>query len=214
MITSLSWIPRGAARSRPVRYELSQEEYIRVKQLASQEENELNDEEEYTSNAVIAEEMNDEDVDTSDLPAELRMDEYDNDDYDMNEGSDDDQGFEVMPEGNAAIALDTDSEDEDAEDDEIRPTDTLMAVAITEDEYSHMEIHLLTDDGNLYVHHDITLPEFPLCVSWLDCPPHQNNGGQSTVGNYIAVGTFDPAIEIWNLDVLDPLEPTATLGNT
>lgn len=28
----------------------------------------------------------------------------------------------------------------------------------------------------------------------------------------MAVGTFSPAIEIWNLDVLDPLEPTATLG--
>ncbi|CAM9921529.1 unnamed protein product, partial [Laminaria digitata] len=30
--------------------------------------------------------------------------------------------------------------------------------------------------------------------------------------SYCAVGTFEPAIEIWNLDVLDPLEPTATLG--
>lgn len=30
--------------------------------------------------------------------------------------------------------------------------------------------------------------------------------------SYCAVGTFEPGIEIWNLDVLDPLEPTATLG--
>lgn len=30
--------------------------------------------------------------------------------------------------------------------------------------------------------------------------------------SYCAIGTFEPAIEIWNLDVLDPLEPTATLG--
>ena len=26
------------------------------------------------------------------------------------------------------------------------------------------------------------------------------------------MGTFDPAIEIWNLDVMDPLEPSAVLG--
>ena len=32
------------------------------------------------------------------------------------------------------------------------------------------------------------------------------------VGNYMAVGSFNPAIEIWNLDVLDPLEPSAILG--
>jgi periodic tryptophan protein 1 len=46
----------------------------------------------------------------------------------------------------------------------------------------------------------------------MDCPPFQQDGGQNTIGSYIAVGTFNPAIEIWNLDVLDPLEPTAILG--
>ena len=46
----------------------------------------------------------------------------------------------------------------------------------------------------------------------MDCPPFQADGGQLAVGNYVAVGSFDPAIEIWNLDVLDPLEPTAVLG--
>jgi len=47
----------------------------------------------------------------------------------------------------------------------------------------------------------------------LDCPPFVNSdGSQTSVGSYVAVGTFSPAIEIWNLDVLDPLEPTAVLG--
>lgn len=27
------------------------------------------------------------------------------------------------------------------------------------------------DDGNLYVHHDVMLPAFPLAVAWLDCDP-------------------------------------------
>ena len=35
---------------------------------------------------------------------------------------------------------------------------------------------------------------------------------QNNLGSFVAVGTFQPAIEIWNLDVLDPIEPTAVLG--
>jgi len=31
-------------------------------------------------------------------------------------------------------------------------------------------------------------------------------------GNYAIVGTFLPEIEIWNLDVLNVIEPTFTLG--
>ncbi len=31
-------------------------------------------------------------------------------------------------------------------------------------------------------------------------------------GNYVAVGTFDTSIEVWDLDVLDGLYPTAILG--
>ncbi len=82
--------------------------------------------------------------------------------------------------------------------------------------FSHLEVQLLSDDGNLFVHHDITLPDFPLCLAWLDCPPFRVGEGltQQEIGNYVAVGTFSPAIEIWNLDVLDPLEPTAVLGGT
>jgi hypothetical protein len=31
-------------------------------------------------------------------------------------------------------------------------------------------------------------------------------------GSFVAIGTFDPAIEIWDLDVVDALQPTAVLG--
>ena len=121
-----------------------------------------------------------------------------------------------MEQGDIAYAdncKDEEWDEEDQEDNEVKPNDCLLVVAMTEDEFSHLEVQLFSDEGNLFVHHDITLPDFPLSLAWMDCPPFQtSDGSQSTVGNYIAVGTFSPAIEIWNLDVLDPLEPTAILG--
>lgn len=224
MITSVAWIPRGVARSRPVRFEISPEEYQRIKVLAQEEQEQssrsLENEVEQTYIAEDhlydneIEDNYDQEVDVSDLPPELKMDKYDDEEEENDfEEPNDEDAYGMIQEGDGAFAFDEDSDDEDAEDDEVRPTDTLLAVAMTEDEYSHLEIQLFTNDGTLYVHHDITLPEFPLCLAWLDCPPFQaDGGGQSTVGNFMAVGTFNPAIEIWNLDILDPLEPTATLG--
>lgn len=83
--------------------------------------------------------------------------------------------------------MDDVSEDEDAEDEEIRPSDVLIAVAMSEDEYSHLEVQLLTEDGDLYIHHDIALPDFPLSLAWLDCPPYLTEGQQQSTGNYIGI---------------------------
>lgn len=60
--------------------------------------------------------------------------------------------------------------------------------------------------GNLYVHHDIPLPAFPLCLA------HGQITSRGRTGNFCAVGTFHPGIEIWNLDVLNALEPSCVLG--
>ena len=60
--------------------------------------------------------------------------------------------------------------------------------------------------GNLFVHHDIPLPAFPLCLA------HGDIGPTGSSGNFCAVGTFEPGIEIWNLDVLNALEPSCILG--
>jgi periodic tryptophan protein 1 len=116
--------------------------------------------------------------------------------------------------GEAAFALDGEDEEDEA-DNEVKPSDSVLVVALTEDDHSHLEVQLLAEDGTMFTHHDISLPDFPLCLAWLDCPPFRNDpntAGQEVVGNYIAVGSFQPAIEIWNLDVLDPLEPSAVLG--
>jgi periodic tryptophan protein 1 len=60
--------------------------------------------------------------------------------------------------------------------------------------------------GNLFIHHDISLPSPPLCLA------HGDINTEGTSGNYCAVGMFTPGIEVWNLDVLDALEPICVLG--
>lgn len=63
------------------------------------------------------------------------------------------------------------------------------------------------------------LPNFPLCLEWLDFPPASSSSNSihgpnqiTGFGNYIAVGTLDPEIEIWSLDVLEAMYPSSILG--
>ncbi|KAG0041645.1 hypothetical protein BGZ90_009743, partial [Linnemannia elongata] len=92
-----------------------------------------------------------------------------------------------------------DEEDEDQEDLMIQATDNLLLAAKTEDDISHLEVYLYDEseenEGNMYVHHDIMLPAFPLCLEWLD----------------FRVGRKS-AIEIWDLDTVDNMYPDAVLG--
>lgn len=108
-----------------------------------------------------------------------------------------------------------DEEDEDQEDLMIQATDNLLLAAKTEDDISHLEVYLFDEseenDGNMYVHHDIMLPAFPLCLEWLDFRVGRK-GAVEGPGNYVAIGTFDPEIEIWDLDTIDNMYPDAVLG--
>ena len=82
-----------------------------------------------------------------------------------------------------------------------------------EDEVAHLEVYVYEDEAdNLYVHHDIMLPAIPLCVEWLDISVMKDAVDLNSKGNFVAVGTFDPDIEIWDLDTVDCLYPNAILG--
>ncbi|KAK0367225.1 rRNA-processing protein [Friedmanniomyces endolithicus] len=102
------------------------------------------------------------------------------------------------------------SDDEEREELQVLPTDNMVLAARIEDEVAHLEVYVYEDDAdaNLYVHHDVMLPAIPLCVEWLDIRP--NKGSEQ--GNFAAVGTMDPDIELWDLDLVDCMFPTAILG--
>lgn len=105
-----------------------------------------------------------------------------------------------------------DEEQEELEEMRILPTDNLILATKTEDDISSLEVLLYEEEeDNLYVHHDIMLSSFPLCVEWMDYGINLNTQEASS-GNFAAIGTFDPEIEIWDLDIVDSLYPTITLG--
>jgi len=99
----------------------------------------------------------------------------------------------------------------------IKDTDTVLVAATTEeDQFSHVNVYVYeTQQTNLYIHHDIVLPSFPLCIEWMEYhPPYTENSEELVTGtnNTLAVGTFNPEIEIWDMDLMDALVPAVTLG--
>jgi periodic tryptophan protein 1 len=106
-----------------------------------------------------------------------------------------------------------DEDDEEREELQILATDNMLLAAKVEDEVAHLEVYVYEDEAdNLYVHHDIMLPAIPLCVEWLDLPVGKAGVEKDSRANFVAVGTFDPDIEIWDLDTIDCMYPNAILG--
>jgi periodic tryptophan protein 1 len=152
--------------------------------------------------------------------AELNMDAYDDDDADedMNRilgGGNPGMAYYANPDDDPYFSKDNQADDQsDSESMEFRESDLLIAAARNEEDISHLEIWVYEEadehapDGNIYVHHSLLLPAFPLCVAWGSCDPLSGD----ISGNFMAVGSFEPGIEIWNLDMLDTVEPTVTLG--
>lgn len=64
---------------------------------------------------------------------------------------------------------------------------------------------------NLYVHHDVLLSSFPICIETLPVQPASFGEAECERGNLCIVGSFLPHIEIWDLDILDCVEPSLVL---
>ncbi|KAG8370725.1 hypothetical protein BUALT_Bualt13G0013200 [Buddleja alternifolia] len=230
MIAAISWVPKGVLKSVPTAAEPPSKEEIEeilksgVLETREESENEENDE----NMDVDASKQDDELAHAlsaanalgksskrsgatpdslTDALKELDMDNYD----------EEDDGVEIFGSGLANLYYASndmdpylkDKDDDDSEEEEditIKPDDAVIVCARNEDDVWILE-DPTSSDSNMYVHHDIIIPAFPLCTAWLDCPL---KGGEK--GNFIAVGSMEPTIEIWDLDIMDEVQPSATLG--
>ncbi|GFP52318.1 uncharacterized WD repeat-containing protein C17D11.16 [Trichoderma asperellum] len=242
MITAAQWVPRGFAAQFPQVYKLDESEFDRIAALAKLQlddaEEDLKEAQEEGEDAEEGDANNDEEMGGEDkenkAEATAKFDDDDLKEYDL-EHYDDDDDDDNEPAANGSmgmfgnvkslayyesnkedpyITLQDDEEDEERQDLQVLATDNLILSAKVEDELAHLEVYVYEDESdNLYVHHDIMLPAIPLCVEWLDIPvSNSGNAPRDGKGNFVAVGTMDPDIEIWDLDTVDCMYPNAILG--
>ncbi|WFD28975.1 rRNA-processing protein [Malassezia nana] len=239
MISSAAWIARGVAARHPTKHQLDEAELARVSKLTNMELGEA-ERQLHAAEAAAAErnepddgwedvddQAMDEDGDTSNAHADdlsrYRLDEYDEEPSQSVamgalSGIRGLQYFRNNDE-DPYITLKNDPADEEEEREqlEVLPSDNLIVTAKTEDDVSMLEVYVYSaHDQNLYVHHDLLLPSFPLHLEWLDYAPapviESQTRAAGTPGNFVAVGTMDPEIEIWDMDVLEGMYPDAVLG--
>lgn len=78
-----------------------------------------------------------------------------------NEGDEDNYVDDIHP--------DEYSDSEEEKDDQIiRKTDSLIVAATAENDHSNLEVYIYDHKtSDLYVHHEIMLGAYPLCLEWL-----------------------------------------------
>ncbi|KAJ3406640.1 hypothetical protein HDU80_010750 [Chytriomyces hyalinus] len=249
------WVPKGAAKETPTRFQLSETEYESIQSKIATHIKDIKDEQPAAASTITSTKADSKTTPTAALTEEeavikeFDLDNYDNEDDNVDfmgdgeggddDDSDDDDGNMSAEDGEEETANDAtnmfasvkgltyhdgDSADpyvtlddsvneaEELEEMMVAPSDNLILAARTEDDISHIEVYLYEgEEDNLFVHHDIMLPSFPLCLEWMNYDIEGKGQGKRS---FVAVGTFDPEIEIWDLDVIDASYPTLILGGS
>ncbi|XP_020234337.1 uncharacterized WD repeat-containing protein C17D11.16 [Cajanus cajan] len=220
MISAISWVPKGASKSTPTVADPPPPEEIEeliANHTTTSGDSDIEEASDEVAQALaVADAVGKSTTGNCDDIA-LALKDLDMDHYD-----EEDEGFEIFSSGKGDLyhqsndmdeyLIDRKGDDsEEFEDMIINPTDSVIVYACTEDDVSYLEVWVLEDadssEMNMYSHHNIILPAFPLCTAWLDSPL---KGGER--GNFIAVGSMEPSIEIWDLDVIDEVQPCLVLG--
>ncbi|MED6269548.1 rRNA-processing protein [Characodon lateralis] len=227
-ITCVGWVKRGVAKETPDKVELSQEELQRIITEAREDLGEVagDDEEEDEGlppddnpsnvtaedddNDLVRKVENDEEEEEDEL-AEYGLDKYDEEDTASANLGDSLAGLTVFSSNDEDPYITIKNTDQyEREDFQIKPTDNLILAGKAEKDCCNLEIYIYnSEEDSMYVHHDILLPAYPLCMEWLDFDPNPQEGP----ANYVAVGNMTPQIDVWDLDVVDCLEPVFSLGS-
>ncbi|XP_044255821.1 periodic tryptophan protein 1 homolog [Tribolium madens] len=188
-ITCVKWVKKGVAKSQPEKVQLSKAELVQVIK-ATKKKLRVTNEENTQGESSTQDEFNLENYDEQDEGAAEALGISSLADLQNNE----EDNF-------------SESDDSDKEDEIIKPNDNLILVGHVEGDASSLEVYIYNEEEeSLYVHHDILLPAFPLCFEWLDYEPN------APKGSYCAIGSMTPVIQVWDLDIINCIEPAFNLG--
>ncbi|XP_034946754.1 periodic tryptophan protein 1 homolog [Chelonus insularis] len=209
VIPCTTWVKKGVAAAVPDKVQLTPQELESIiKKTQSELENAESDSEDGENEASSST--------NNPAPRQSNMesDEFDFENYDEEAGEIQchiGSLAVVNSEGRDPLVTIPDSEDEDSEkeDDIIKPDDNLVILGHVEGDASILEIFVYNEKENsFYCHHDLLLPAFPLCLEWLNFDP-----SDAKPANFCAIGNMTPIIEVWDLDLIDGLEPAFKLGS-
>ena len=220
LVPCATWINRGVCKQKPDKVELTKED---LNQIIEETRGKLRDVQ-MAQTAGDAEEDGDEggesanvdETEGTDKAQSPSDDTYDMEHYDDDEDEDDQNllalgqmaEFANNSDDPYVTQQDAEESDSEAEDLEVRPDENLIVTGLVDGDASTLVFHVFNEDeGSMYVHHDILLSSFPICVEWLNYDPEQ-----ATPGNFVAVGSMSPVIEAWDVDVINSFEPVFKLG--
>ena len=116
----------------------------------------------------------DEDDDGEDAPiftpelAKLKAKELGQEIASSDDDMDAEEGDEVEPKVKQDYPEAFSDSEEEKEDYTIRKTDSIIVAATAENDHSNLEVYIYEHEfSNLYVHHEIILGSYPLCIEWL-----------------------------------------------
>ncbi|KRZ28746.1 Periodic tryptophan protein 1 -like protein [Trichinella pseudospiralis] len=191
-VTCLAWVPRGIPALKPLKAELNS--------------NQLSDWEDTKSDAL-----------TNVSSEEERFDDNDDTCADLQNSDDAENAIKEIPAvdifpdiagSTRSRPIESNSDDED-EDFLLKADDNLILFGCCVDNVENiLEVHVYNEsEDSFYPHHHYMLEEPPLCIEHV-----MFNKDTRDKGNFCAVGTMDSAIELWNLDVVEAIEPVAVFG--
>ncbi|XP_066596151.1 periodic tryptophan protein 1 homolog [Prorops nasuta] len=209
VITCTTWVRRGVSASHPEKIKLTQREIMEIVEDRKKNAEDTDDSKDDSPKDCTSNRTKDhvKRSSSSEISAEdeYNFSKYDDESTNINYTIGDVVSFNDKD--NKPL-MEQDDEDSDDEDDIIKQDDNLVLLGHVEGDFSMLEVFVYNEkEGSFYCHHDLLLPSFPLCIEWLNF-----DAEDAKPGNFCAIGNMTPIIEIWDLDLIDCLEPAFKLG--